>query len=835
MTTRPFLVNGFGERYLYDVNRGAFNQIGAANVFRHRFGEGLFAKDSLTIVIGTDSGLLLEYVQSQGVPEGSRFLFVELDDLLPSIEGEVDTASLDDTILLTGEQPLAELLQEIRFADYANLNAVRLFESIGAVDDFIGGYRTLVSTVNQQLDAILWTHNVQLSNPTFVRRQLQNLVEEHVPAQVLRDSFAGKTAVLLGGGPSLDDMLPWIRKHQNDLVVIAVSRICRRLRQADVTPHVVVSIDPTELSFDISKEFLDLDPRAILAHANHVAFPLLAQWRGRSVYLDRRYPWLCKKEESNVTSAGPTVTNTAFALALAMGFTRIIFAGIDMCHSRAGYSHAKGSNEFEAGPMIGLANMRVATNSGHEAETTPDFFNAIDAFGVQALAARKQGVEVINPAADAAVIRGVDHVPADRLSLQPLAADPFNILHAAMQGDAPAERCNNLNATRRELARAHGRMREIIKLADEALACNDGLFGRGGKQADFRYKRRMDKIEHRLDTRLSGFSEIVRMFSAQAFLHMPPSDREWTDDEIEQAGKTYYTAYRDNAKTLLDLVEDAQHRVETALSEESDSPDYARMLAQWAADATPGRAEVWRHRHPQLAADLDVETRRRFADMDREFRMLMAVHDTGHARKMRAEAALGPVRGKLQLLFKERNVDGLSRLTSQLANLEGVEAEQLHALGCGYLAEADGENDAAFQHYAALIDLTRAQIDDQDGDIVNPRLEDALRRMVVIALAEQWHDQALLLLETLAGMSPAYQPQFAELLRLSDNPEAAADVYTHYLSQAPGDLVSLLRLGRLYQSIGAQDAAKTAFTYILDQDPDNKAARSLLDEIEAAA
>ena len=28
----------------------------------------------------------------------------------------------------------------------------------------------------------------------------------------------------------------------------------------------------------------------------------------------------------------------------------------------------------------------------------------------------------------------------------------------------------------------------------------------------------------------------------------------------------------------------------------------------------------------------------------------MAVHDTGHARKMRAEAALGPVRGKLQLL-----------------------------------------------------------------------------------------------------------------------------------------------------------------------------------------
>ena len=40
------------------------------------------------------------------------------------------------------------------------------------------------------------------------------------------------------------------------------------------------------------------------------------------------------------------------------------------------------------------------------------------------------------------------------------------------------------------------------------------------------------------------------MFSARAFLHMPPSDREWTDDEIEQAGKTYYTAYRDMVDTV---------------------------------------------------------------------------------------------------------------------------------------------------------------------------------------------------------------------------------------------------------------------------------------------
>ena len=131
--------------------------------------------------------------------------------------------------------------------------------------------------------------------------------------------------------------------------------------------------------------------------------------------------------------------------------------------------------------------------------------------------------------------------------------------------------------------------------------------------------------------------------------------------------------------------------------------------------------------------------------------------------------------------------------------------------------------------------MAREQLDDSDNETPNPRLEDALRRMVVIALAEEWHDKALLIMETLAGLSPAYQPQFAEMLRLSGNLDAAIAVYSAYVSRVPGDHITLLRLGKLYHNMGSLDAAKTAYTYILEQDPDNKAARSLLDEIETAA
>ena len=835
MQTQPYFVNSFGDRYLYEVNRNSFNQIGAASLYKQRYGEALLAKDSLTIVVGTDSGLLIDYIQERGVAEGSRFLFIEHPTLLPAIRSVIETDALDENIMLTDQQDLNELLKDISFSDYANIHAVRLIESLGATDDFYGEYRALFINIKQQLDSILWLHNVQLSNPSFVRRQLENLIEQHVPARLLSKLFEGRTAALLGGGPSLDELLPWIREHQNDLVIIAVSRICRRLREADVVPHLVVSIDPTELSFDISKEFLDLNPQAVLAHANHVTFPLLAQWRGRSIFLDRRYPWVARGETDNLAAAGPTVTNTGFALALEMGFASIVFAGIDLCHSSEGYTHARGSNEFDAGPRLGAAGIRVTTNHGRRAETSPDFFNAIKAFNAQALEAGKRGIRVINPAGGAAVMQGVEHVPVDQIELEVRGENPFDTLHACIDGDAPEQRRDNLATMQRELARAHGQLRNIMKLADEALACNDGLFGRAGKQADFRHKKRMDKIERELDNKFGDISEIVRMFSAQAFLHMPPSDREWTDEEIEQAGKTYYTAYRNNAGQILKLIEDAQHRIGTALEEESDTPDYERMLDQWESDGIPGRAQAWCHRHPALAADLPADVRNRFDELDAQFRTLMQVRDTGHARKMRDEAALGPVRGKMQGLLKERNTEELSNIVQQLEKLDSAEARQLRSLGLGYLSEIEGDKETAFGHYADLIDLARDQIDISSTEAGNPRLEDGLRRMVVIAMAEQWHDHALMILETLAGLSPAYEPQFAELLRLSGNTEAAVNVYTDYLSKVPGDHVSMLRLGRLYRSIGALDAAKTAFTYILAQDPDNQAARSLLNEIETAA
>lgn len=829
------LTNRFGDSYLYEVNRNTFNQVGSSAVYRRHLDERLFAPDTLHVIVGTDSGLLVRHLVDHGVPEGARYIFVELPELLPQVEQLLADRQLGDHVQLTTPGDWLAALETLPFPDYANTNAVQLTESLATSDGYLADYRKALAEVQQQLHALLWRHNLNLGGSLFIRRQLENLLEHHVPAQCLKDSCKGKTAVLLAGGPSLDELLPWVQEHRQDLVIFAVSRICRRLQEVGLTPHVIVSIDPTDLSYDISKELFTLDPRVLFAHSNHVAFRLLAQWPGRSVYLDKLYPWESTRNGANITSFPPTVTNTALHLAVEMGFGDIVLAGVDLCHSTEGFTHARGSNERDAGPRLGTMGMRVETNGGQLADTTPDFFNAISLMGAQAEAAAQKGVRVINPSAASARINGVTHLPTEQIRPSGFDSDPGTALHELLPGNDGAVRRQHLEDMLKELACMHGRLRQIIALADEALQCNDGLFGRNGLTADFKYKGRMDKIERKLDSRYKDISPLVRMFNARAMLHMPPSDREWSDEEIEQAGRTYYEAYRDNAGQLLTLIEQAQQRLWAGIEEEKPSPDYGMLLAQWERDRIPNRARAWLNRHPEQAATLPADIRARFAAMEQQFQQQFADRDTGHARLTNARISLSPVRSKLQMLFKDRDSGELGNLVAQLEKNPTDEAAELAWLGRGYLTELDGDLGDAWQWYDKVVATAADNVHANSDDAINPRLEDALQRMSHIALEQQDTANALAVLEILSSISAVYLPHYAELLRLTGQIEQALDAYNLYLQQAPDDLTILLRLGKLYQSIGANEAAGSAYRYVLQQEPQNRTASTLLAEMTTSA
>ena len=216
------------------------------------------------------------------------------------------------------------------------------------------------------------------------------------------------------------------------------------------------------------------------------------------------------------------------------------------------------------------------------------------------------------------------------------------------------------------------------------------------------------------------------------------------------------------------------------------------------------------------------------------FEQILNVQNTVQAQRVKQTLglSLGPVRSKLLVLFNKQDITELARLAEQLGNMDEDEAADLHALALGYLAEIDSDDDAALTHYNSILERSADKLAENPEKRQNPRLEDALRRMSHITLHQNNKEDALMVLDVLSAISPAYEPQYGDLLRMTGSIEQAIHVYTDYVQKAPHDLVNLLKLGKLYQDIGQTDSAAWIYKHVLEQDSDNTAAKQLLGSLD---
>ncbi|MCF6265844.1 MAG: DUF115 domain-containing protein [Desulfuromusa sp.] len=820
-----FLVNSFGDRYLYEVNGSAFDKIGSEAAYNNHFREDLFAENSLYIIVGSDSGLLPQYLVKQGLPEGSYYIFIEVPAVLARLKEIIPEQGFHQKIIVTTAEEWLQRAEEIEYKNFVYLGNLKYSLSFAATDGRYSEYLELSTRIQEELEKVRWHSNAELGAEIFNLRQLENLSENRVSAAHLEGIFAGKVAVILGGGPSLDEVIPWVIEHRSRLVVIAVSRIARRLLEVDLSPDIIISVDPNQISFDVSKEMLMLGEKTIFINQFHVVSTLLGQWCGRSIFLGARVPWESSLNENTLSAPGPTVTNSAIDICIKMGFEKILLAGVDLCHSRDGYTHAQGSNERQSGSQLGKGQLWVETNGGWIAETTPDFHFAATQIGSQATLAKQQNCQIINLSENSTKIDDVDYLSPVDVHLQTLPYSAYHIILAAIPDDTVEKRITYYQEVLTELIRSQNAFREIKKLSNEALKANAAFFGRRGKdKGNRKYRIKMDRIEKKLKNNFSDFSLLIKRVGIRDFLKMTQGDqgRTWDEDDAERLGRIYYEAYRDTAERLFTMVDRAAERLRNRLEEEQDYPNFKKLIEQWKQDGQPGRAIVWKNAHPQYS--IPEEFSQQIIELEQEFARILTNQETAHLQRARDWSKLGQVRGKMQVMYKQRQIETLRHLVNSLGQREGFEALSLVCLGSGYLAELDNNVDVALSEYQKIIDIPE---EERDISI----LEEALKRLFRLSLQKNDYENALVIAECLAGISVAYLPYYADLLWLLGEKKTSLDLYADYLELVPDDQAVMIKLGRHYLEIDLEDGARLMFETVLQQDSSNSSAISLLDEL----
>ena len=817
----PVLVNGFGESCLPEVNREIFSRSGSDSFFQAHFGKSLWAEDSLYLIVGTDSGLLLKWVLDRKPVEGTRHLFIEHPDLIERLTREgLLPESLPDHVQLCTPDRWMEVADTLSIKSYAYLEHVRRVKSLGVVDAFFGGYLEIWSAFEALVDQFMLQVNQETGSQVFMEKGLENLAENRIPAPRLEEAFQGCTAVLLAGGPSLRESFDWVRANRENLAVLAVARVAPQLREAGITPDFFFAIDPHDIIFHQSKEMLGFWERTALINVYHLNPRLLGQWRGVSAYMGSPYPWTTELNGDNYAFPGITVGHQALGMGIRMGFSQIILAGLDLCFDREGFTHVVGSIEQAVGPYSVPSELQVETNGGWMAESRYDFVNSIPSLAYLAKLAEEQGCVVINPAEGAAKIDGIAHRRWAEITPAPMTRTAWDVIRAALPEETRESRLAHYRTVEGELNRVRAEVRAIQRLATEALDCNDRLFGRKGRGADYKYKKRMDAIEETLDTTFKEINPVVRKWAVRGFLKLsrPDSEREWSDAEIEEAGRRYYEIYRDNASAVIRRLDEVRQRVRMRMEEEQPKPNVKSLVAQWRKDGQPGRCHLFCDRHGKPLETLEPHMAERFRELAAEYAALLA--ETEHDFKkycVQERSTPQGIRAKVISLYRRKDADKLRHFWSGLEKSDIEDKEQYGLLINGHLAELAEDPDRAIRHYR---------------QVTHPwLLTDAMLRQFTLSLMQNDLLAATAVSKRLADRSILYQPYHADLLRLSGKGREAVTAYNEYLNVVKGDFVTQLKLGKLHMEMGDGEAAGGVFRQILEEDPANKAASLYLQQL----
>jgi len=816
----PFLTNNYGDRYLFPVNHSVFNRLGSKAVYDAAYGAQLFKEDTFYILIGSDSGLLVDYILKKGVPRKSKYLFVELPGVLERLTEVIDFNDLPSEMDIVEAPRVEQKLHDLDFTKYVYLDSLFAIESFACIDNFFAAYHSLSLHTKKAVEALSFEEHAKVESRVFTIHQLNNVTENPNSSSSLNGAFQGKTAFLLGGGPSLDDALPWIKKNRDRFVLLSVSRICRRLKEAGIVPDVVFNADPNFASYAYSKELFHFSKECLFINLNHSNSVLLGQWTGRKAFIGPLFPWKSPLNIEDYVPSGPTVSHVALAKAIEMGFSTILLSGVDLCHKADGQCHTKGSPEDGLNLNYDSDLYEVTNYQGDTVFTTKQFALGIDHLEKIAEKAKDLKVDIVNTAAEAAIIKNIRHESLGSIQWLSESISPRNILLKLIPENNSEQRRNHYSKVKLELQKTYATLKKIQDLVLQAQKATDSLFS-GKMSADrFKFKKKLDKIEKTLNNKYGSLAKLIKSFGIRDFFKAVYSgSKEWADEEIKQMTILYYKAYAKSVSELLEVIDRCLARVNVRVEEEKEEPDYDVIFQQWIKDKQFGRFKFFEQLSTDGLTFQKQSTEDFFADIKKQFSEQMQPgwgYPTTDIKKIN----FALYRGMVRKFFKSHHEKDLFNIINQLDFSEDIEAIPLKFLAEGYGHELHGHTDAALDSYQKVIEYESS-----------PVVEDALNRIVSLSLEANNFDDARLGLEYLSGVSDNYLIPYADLLWIVGERFQALDLFAVYLGKVPSDISVMLKLALYYLELNSLDGAEMAVNHVLSLEPDNSLALNLFKQI----
>lgn len=264
-----------------------------------------------------------------------------------------------------GAQDLSPMLADGRFHLFDDVDKLYFVSEFGlrripnlavhALPAARAMYAHLIPLVERRIQTVV--RDQDIINRTFIERGAHwfiNMIDntrhflDHTPVHRLRNLFAGRPAVVVSAGPSLDKNAQYLKDWKNRGVIICVGSALRKCVAAGVTPDITIAIEGLNITDqfegipEIEESYLAL---CVKSYPDLWKIPAKGFIYLGNLASDTYWMFNLLGIKESVLEFSGSVSTAGFSLAAFMGCDPITIVGQDLAFGQSGQSHASGTGE----------------------------------------------------------------------------------------------------------------------------------------------------------------------------------------------------------------------------------------------------------------------------------------------------------------------------------------------------------------------------------------------------------------------------------------------------------------------------------------------------------
>lgn len=380
-----------------------------------RYTATISLKDKAVFLVGIGNGALVKHWIRNGYSFVHLFIIEPYEEIKPDRE-------------------LAEIIKQnsnVSFFNYKDSSATHISSLFGS---FVGIEMDLIVHPNyEKTDAHymreiiseikngIRIHRINI-NTTFVFRKdwilepLLNLKYTFniTPVEELQGKFAGEKAVLVASGPSMEDLLPSVKKLQHSSYIFAAGSAMNGLLNNGIVPDFVTVFDSSGRNYEA--HFKNSEYTGPLIVGSVVNSKILEKHKGDAVLACMMIDDVTKRARPELSSfsAFPSVALFTFYLINYFGFSEVYLVGQDLALVNDRY-YAKGVHEHEASKNL-KTDLYIDSNDGGKVGTTYPLYSFLQSLENMISLLNQDAIKVYNLSKNGAKIKGTQFIDCEDIN-----------------------------------------------------------------------------------------------------------------------------------------------------------------------------------------------------------------------------------------------------------------------------------------------------------------------------------------------------------------------------------------------------------------------------------